>query len=268
MKTIVVSSLLIVALVAGLIGTLALRRDNAATRARVAQLRSSPPPASLAGTRPTPSPSEVSSSVPASTNDPTRATQLAQLRAEITALEQRAAPSSAHLSPPSAASTSALALSSVSTVSAPTPAPDPEKALTPLEHLQNVGHATPAAAFQTLLWAALKGDDAALARSIAWDDATRPQVEAMIATLPPALREKYPTPELLAALFIAKYTVDVSAIQIAGVTPHDATHATVTVRGLMANDQQLPLRLGPGGWQLLEGPKQLEWLRQELAGKN
>lgn len=179
--------------------------------------------------------------------------RLTQLRAEVAALEKQAAEHYvAHTERADALSTNR----------------DPEKGMTRLENMQNVGQGTPAAALQTFFWAVMKGDDDVLARTVVWDEAIRPQVQAMIDRLSPKTRAQYSTPEKLWGLIISKYALDVSAIQIVGHVPQDASHASLTVKGLTAKDEPVPMQLGADGWRLWLGGGQLGMVMKELTGKN
>jgi hypothetical protein len=236
---------------AGWFETISLRQHNALRRVQVAELHRLAERSTSrdAETRSTPAKTQVASATTDSSPS-TAANEAARIRAEITALEKSAAEQYA---------------SNPEATDAPATNRDPEKAMTRLEFFQNVGQGTPAAAFQTLVWAALKGESTIMAQTIGVDETSRRQVLEMItASLSEADREKYPTPESVLALFLAKALVRVSALQIVSTDQTDALNATVTVRGLMGNDQKLPMRLGATGWQLWEGEKNIEWLRTEF----
>src|SRR5688572_27049191 len=70
---------------------------------------------------------------------------------------------------------------------------DPEAGLTRLENFRDAGQATPGAAFQTFVWAAMKGDEAKQAGMIAFVGAGRVTAEAIVAALPESDRVNYPT---------------------------------------------------------------------------
>lgn len=127
---------------------------------------------------------------------------------------------------------------------------DPEAGLTRLENFRDAGQATPGAAFQTFVWAAMKGDEAKQAGMIAFVGASRVAAEAIVAALPEPDRVKYPTPEKLAALFFADAFTQMQAAHVTGVSLTDAQHATVRVRGLTPREQKIPMQLGPDGWQI------------------
>lgn len=63
----------------------------------------------------------------------------------------------------------------------------------------NRGWDTPAAAFETTMWAFLQGDWQTMGRSLVFDAKTKAQVDAFYSTLAPAVRAQYPTPELFVA---------------------------------------------------------------------
>jgi hypothetical protein len=128
---------------------------------------------------------------------------------------------------------------------------DPENGLMMLEHFQNKGAATPAAAFQTFVWAAMKGEDATLAGMITMDSAAREKGMAVVAALPEETQEKYPTPEKLAALFFAAALTGQPSAQILEVSQSDSQHAIVQVRGLTDKVQNIPMQFGAQGWQIV-----------------
>jgi hypothetical protein len=127
---------------------------------------------------------------------------------------------------------------------------DPEAGLTRLENFHDAGQATPGAAFQTFVWAALKGDETKQADMISFADTSRATAEAILAALPEPDRLKFPTPEKLAALFFADAFTQMQAAHVTGVTLTDAQHAMVVVRGLTPREQKIPMQLGPNGWQI------------------
>lgn len=229
---------------AGFVAAVALHRDNTTRRVQLLELR---------GRNPTLVPRSAQTQASA-TAAPRRSSaeqnELSRLRAEISALEQRAAEQHTRNS---------------DGTDAPAQNRDPEQGMTRLENLANVGQMTPAKAFQTLAWAALTGDEQSLLQSIAMDDAAREKVNAFIARLPEEGRGGYSSPEKVMALFLSKALVNVSAIQITETNFQDPQNATITVRGLVGNEQRLPMRQGPTGWQLYEGEKQVDWMLDQLA---
>lgn len=142
---------------------------------------------------------------------------------------------------------------------------DPEQAPTKLEHFQNVGRTTPSAAFQTLVWAALKGDEAAIAAGLSLDDRALTRAEVMLASLPDNTRAQS-SPEKLAALWFEGTVVDVPAAQIIRQEPQDPTHTLLLVRGGLGDAQSLTMRLGSDGWQLVVPERALEALQKKVLG--
>lgn len=244
---------LLTLLAAGAAALISLHRANAQRQARLREQRvrweqrRPDPPIATAST----AEDRGAATAPAAAATPDHA-RLVQLRAEVSTLEQKAAAAYAAQPEPT---------------DAPSTHRDPERGMTKLEYLRNVGQATPAAALQTLFWAALKGQEAAMAHTITWEESVRPEVQELIDRLPAELRARYPTPESLAALAISRHALEVSAIHITATTPADDSHATLTVKGLTGADEKLPMRRGADGWQLLAGEPMLEVLRQQLGGK-
>ena len=122
--------------------------------------------------------------------------------------------------------------------------------ITRLENFRDAGQGTPGAAFQTFVWAAMKGDEAKQAGMIVFAGAGLATAEAIVAALPEPDRVKYPNPEKLAALFFADAFTQMQAAHVTGVTLTDAQHAMVRVRGLTPREQKIPMQLGPDGWQI------------------
>lgn len=69
---------------------------------------------------------------------------------------------------------------------------------------KNAGSATPAAALETVLWAAAGGEVDALARMLRFDAGVRAQLDALFAGLSVATRADYGTPERLIAALTAR----------------------------------------------------------------
>lgn len=176
---------------------------------------------------------------------------LTQARREIAELEQRAKDASAN----KAARPVAVDANR-----------DPEKALTRLEHFQNVGQATPPAAFQTMVWAAMKGDDIALQNLCYLDDATRQKAQALLAGLPESAREKYPNPQSLVALAVAGELMRGSVLKIAGYTAMDSSSVLLTVNsGPEGKEAKLPMRQSGDRWQFVVPEKAVDAIRRKMA---
>lgn len=179
-----------------------------------------------------------------------------RVRGEVAELEKRATDKHVQLATKTAAEAEALASNR-----------DPARGLTRLEHFQDVGQATPAAAFQTLVWAALKGDEAALARLSTISPAARTKADGLIARLPENSRAQW-TPEKFAGMFFTgAFAGEVAAAQLLAETPKDPEHVALSVRiNGAGKDATIPLltQLGPNGWQVVFDEKLLGGVQKKI----
>jgi len=182
---------------------------------------------------------------------------LIRMRREVADLEKRAAEQYARRADQAAAFARALETNR-----------DPSKGLTRLEYFQNLGQSTPSTAFQTVAWAALKGDDGALAKGLTLSEAARSRAEALIASLPESTRAPL-TPDKIAALAVTGLFSEMPAAQVVGETLSDPQHATlvVSVPG-QATNAKIPLQLGASGWQVVVGEGQIKVLEQRIKGES
>jgi hypothetical protein len=142
---------------------------------------------------------------------------------------------------------------------------DPENGPTPLEHFQNAGRGTPERAFQTIGWAALKGESAVLADALWVSGPTRQKAESLHARLPDAARSEFPTVESLVAVAVAGELLRSGSVHILGHTTVDARNAIVDIsldEGQKAT--RLPLRLGSAGWQLVVPEAAVDGLERQM----
>lgn len=177
-------------------------------------------------------------------------------RGEAAGLEKHAVERHAQVTAKSAADAEALADNR-----------DPQKGLARLEHFQNLGQGTPGAAFQTLVWAALKGDSAMLAQVSTVSVSARAKAEALIAGLPESAREQW-SPEKLAAMFFTGAFNEVTAAQVLAEIAKDPQHITLSVRLTGgAKDTTIPLlaQLGANGWQVVFDEKFLGVVQKKVA---
>ena len=144
---------------------------------------------------------------------------------------------------------------------------DPTQGLMRLEYFQEVGQATPSAAFQTLIWAAVKGDDDRVAGLLSVTGEARAQAQAIIAGLPDAMRETYPTPEKLAGLALANIVLDQTAIQVLGETLTNPVTTNLSISGLEAGAQKVSFRMGANGWQMVMPASAIRALQDNLASR-
>lgn len=176
--------------------------------------------------------------------------EVVRLRAEIEALEDRAREAAAK----KAAAAEAIAANR-----------DPMGALMRLENFENVGRATPAAAIQTLIWAAMKGDDPSVIASLSLMADAREEAQQLWAHLPESSRAKYPAPENLAALVVTGEILRADALQISATTPVDASHAIVAVRlAGVDGEEKVPVELTFDGWKVQVPKKMILGLEKKL----
>jgi hypothetical protein len=78
--------------------------------------------------------------------------------------------------------------------------------LKPASNFQNRGNLTPEFAFETVLWASGSHDSNALARSITFDEESRPKAEKILETAPESIRSRFGTAEQLVAYMMSRGT--------------------------------------------------------------
>jgi hypothetical protein len=118
---------------------------------------------------------------------------------------------------------------------------------------QNRGAATPAAAFETALWASAGGNVDALTGLLTLDPEARTEATALFAQLPEKLREEFVSPERLVAVLTAK-DVPLGSATILGQYPSSAD-IKVAAQIFDADGKQkvslFSLHNTGGGWQLV-----------------
>jgi hypothetical protein len=137
----------------------------------------------------------------------------------------------------------------------------------PMSAWRNLGRATPAEAFETVLWAGLNGDLDILATTIAFVPAGKAKLDAWFLTLPPSVRAKYGTPErVIAPLFandfpwLSRMTLNLQSsrqpvgYKLVGVgEPDRGGHAALQVLFSFSTDADRPERIhmwsSPDGWR-------------------
>lgn len=180
-------------------------------------------------------------------------TQLSQTREEIAALETRAAERHAEKVARAAREAATLATNR-----------DVRQGLVRLEFLQDRGQLTPTAAFETLIWAALKGDQDKLGELCIMPAETRARARALIARLPDDAKATW-TPEKLATLWLTGAVVDMTALHVTGESITDAEHALVTFRAPPKDDEEkVKLKLTPNGWRVVVSTAAIDKLEQKL----
>lgn len=139
---------------------------------------------------------------------------------------------------------------------------------------RDAGQATPAAAFETALWAAAGGDLAKLAATLELDDATRDTATAYFDRLPAALQREVGTPDQLVALLTAR-AVPLGSAWILGQFDEQPGESSVLARLTDAEGNKrelmLLLRGHEGSWRLVVPPqvmtKYTGLLRGETPGQ-
>lgn len=251
----VVLGTLVVVAAAGTIATV--RLDNARMRRQLARLNGE---RELAERRREDNRQlqEIVTRAQADRSDGARALQadVVRARAEVEELERKARVTHAQLRTEAAQDAANLAENR-----------DPEKGLMRLEHFENKGQSTPVAAFQTFVWAAMKGEDATLASMIGMDEEAREKGLAVVAALPEEMKAEYSSPEKLAALFFAAALTSQPSAHVLKVSFSDAEHATVEVRGLTDKTQKIPMQRASEGWQIVVPAKMVEKLGGWALGR-
>lgn len=177
---------------------------------------------------------------------------LVAARAELTALETKAGRASA-----GASATPSIEANR-----------DPTQAMTRPEFLSDAGRATPEAAFQTLIWAAMKGREPEMAACVSLDRAARAKAESFLATLSSEARAKYGTPEQFVGLFFSHGVLESTAFQFVTSSVDDGDHATLTVR-VRANGREsetkIPMVRSASSWSMAVGERQIDVIRRGLT---
>ena len=135
------------------------------------------------------------------------------------------------------------------------------------QHCVNAGLGTPVDALQTIIWAALQGDDAVLLQGVTVSGATRATLQAALERQPAELRAKYATPEKLAALYVADVASRHGALEVVEQRSVDADHTVLQVRLLNGRNVELPMVHSAAGWQLqFAAPSVAKELTAQLFG--
>jgi hypothetical protein len=144
---------------------------------------------------------------------------------------------------------------------------DPTMGLTRLEHFRDRGQSTPGAAFETLIRAALKGDEASLTKLLSIPPKTRALADALIDRLPAEARSKW-SAEKLAALWLTGAATEMSALQITSERLESPDSAVVTFRGSQfTSDEKVKLKLTPEGWKIIVGSGMIGTLEKKLQAQ-
>ena len=142
---------------------------------------------------------------------------------------------------------------------------NPENGPVRIENFQNLGRGTPSSAFQTLVWAAVTGEDETLAKAVLIEGNARTQLEELLSSFSPEARAKYQTPEKLVALFLAADIFKSAAAEIREQTSENPDRTILTVRaGDNQRDANIPLQRTLDGWRLAVSDEQVQKLIERL----
>jgi hypothetical protein len=128
---------------------------------------------------------------------------------------------------------------------------DPTRGFVRPEYFKERGQSTPTAAFETLVWAAMNGDENVVQKVTVLKPITRAQAEALIARLPQEIRSQW-SAEKLAALWAAGALMEAPALQLTGEHTKDFANSSITFRLLGATkDEHVRLKRTPEGWKVV-----------------
>ncbi|MEO6568333.1 MAG: hypothetical protein ABIO94_06180 [Opitutaceae bacterium] len=127
---------------------------------------------------------------------------------------------------------------------------DPSKGPVRVEHFRNLGQETPAAAFQTVVWASAKKEDSALSSLVDLSPTGREKLNAIASKVES-------TPEKLIGMLLALGIFNDDGYEIGVASePNESRQVTLTIRRVPAGStnlqggKKISLRLGEPGWRL------------------
>jgi hypothetical protein len=142
--------------------------------------------------------------------------------------------------------------------------------LLPVAQWKNAGKATPEAATETALWAAVGGDVDTLANSFAFTPSSRAKADAWFASLSDTVRQQYGSPEKVIALMVARDAASLSGMQVLGKKDVSTDDVGLRIRfeaeGRTKDDTFLMRRSGDG-WRMLLPDQAVESFAKKLSGK-
>lgn len=172
-----------------------------------------------------------------------------RLRTEVDALKARPAPGR-------------------NAVAAPAPARAAKvPVLIPAAKWTNAGHSTPAAAFETALWAAAGGDVDALGRTLSLEGVARQKADALFVSLSPDARNRFSTTDRLIAFMTAK---DIPLGQMAVLTQVPQGDEQMALKALVEGPEGgrrtagFTLRRYPEGWKVVVPESAIEKYSAQL----
>ena len=254
----------LVALVAAATAVWVQHEDNAALRAEIALLRNEvrEVAATRRVTNALPAPAERTASASAeAAGGGGNASELAKLREEISGLKKNTQSVVEFVQLAQAAA----AMKEMSGASAG--APDK---ITPAGELKNLGKATPDAAVQTTLWAAIGGDVDVLANGLTFTAAGRAKADAWFASLSENTRQQYGSPEKVIALLVSKDAAGLAGMQVLGQKEISPSDVGVRIRFAtndgQTRDDNMVMHRTNDGWRLLLNDTVVQKFANKLGG--
>lgn len=142
--------------------------------------------------------------------------------------------------------------------------------LVPVAEWKNGGRETPAAAVETVLWAATGGDVDLLSQGIVLSPSARAKADAWFAQLAESTKAQYGSPEKLISLMIAKDAAAVAGMQVLGQKELTADDVAMRVRfgaeDGKTKDDTFVLHRTNNAWALLLTDPVVEKFAKQLAG--
>jgi hypothetical protein len=148
---------------------------------------------------------------------------------------------------------------------------DPDRGVARLEHFKNVGRATPAAAFQTMVWAVMNREDGLVATALSVTGPAREKADALLNQLPPAERARFPSPESLGILAITEQVLKAEGMVLREFTSQNSGAGVLAIRmpepGRPENtkDGKVQMVLGPSGWQVVVPEKAIDEIIRRIS---
>ncbi len=142
--------------------------------------------------------------------------------------------------------------------------------LTPAANWTHAGRATPAAAVETLFWAAANHDPETIASMLNFDPQLRRAVDLFFGVLPETVRTKYGTVEMLIGQFMAE-ELAVAAMGVVQEKPTGGDAADLMVRVQnqegFGREKRLTFKRGDDGWRLAVSPGTVQNIANQIASQ-
>lgn len=245
----------------GVTAVLLQQQDNRALRREVAALRDElrtsavRPPAASPRVAPAPVP-EVAAQAPAALG-----AELAKLREEIAAM-RKGTDALGKFAAMAQAAQSLKALEKAGDAAA--------NQMVPVNQWKNAGKASPEAASETALWAAVGGDVDLLAGSLAFTESSRAKADAWFAGLSEGVKQQYGSPEKVIALMIARDAAALTGMQVLARKEVTADDVGLRIRleaDGRSKDDTFLMHRAADGWKMMLPDQAVESFARKLSGK-